>query len=213
MKFNHLFIILIATVVGTAAWLPSHAQQQPGQPQQRMQPKLEGVWQLVYPQEVEGKVEWHIQPCLKIIATDGTYNNVFIRVTEGGSSIGETGTFQKISDSTFTQKVNYSIDSTRMGSQLDVTFKLKGRNWLVTEFQTKEGKTNEIWMRVAVRRQGGQGGQGEGQRMAPNGRQGQQGGNRSQQQQRKRSSSSTQQTNPFQQEIQSAQQSIQDDEN
>ena len=208
MKKNFITNAILG-VLFSGVLLSVHAQTPQGRP--AFQAQLEGIWQLCTVKEVDGQAEMHIMPVLKIFFADGTYNTLLIRVTEGGTAISEKGTYNKTSDSVFAEKVLFSADSTRMNVEDNVTFKLKGHKWLVTEYQSKEGKTNEIWMRIDARQIRpsnlfGPGINGQtGQRLNPHMGKGPQvkRGNRS---------SSSSQTNPFQEEIQNAQQSIQDND-
>lgn len=151
MKRHLLFPILLATLLSMPTLTLSAQQEAAPRP---AKPGLQGIWQLCTLKDVDGQVEMHLMPYLKILSGDGTFTNVLIRVTEGGSKTTESGTYTIDNDTIYTEAIAQSTDSAMLGYRHPVTYHLQDPRWLITEYK-KPGNDelfHEIWMRIVPQR-------------------------------------------------------------
>lgn len=113
-------------------------------------PVLNGTWQLceLAPGQ-DGQLQLKLLPILKIIDSNGTFQQVGIPM-EGGCFIEKQGSLEITSDSTFNEKPMSMNPAAQPAEATAVHYRFRGPLWLVINYTdpAKQEKVEELWIRV-----------------------------------------------------------------
>jgi len=102
------------------------------------QKDLIGVWEMLYNGKPTG--------FLKIIGSDGRLTNIVS--TPQGFLTTLTGSFEITSDSTYTEKIEKSVNSVLTGTHNKITYKMDNANYMVIYFLVKDKVYQETYRKV-----------------------------------------------------------------
>ncbi len=113
---------------------------------------LEGIWQACTVKEEGGKVHMQLIPCLKLVGSTGMYQDVTVNTSAEGSVVTENGTYFQLNDSTFKREI-FACTDTIASKKYDKTIRtaVQGNNWMVISYSTVDGKDGyqEVWKRIS----------------------------------------------------------------
>ena len=157
-------IILFAalSLPSVAQNAPDNTQQQrPSSPSRQGRPgmmgfrssPLEGVWQACNVKEEGGQVRMQLTPCLKMVGSNGMYQDITVNTSAEGSIVTENGFYMQLNDSTFRREITACSD-TVAAKKYDkkITVEVQGSKWLVIAYTSVDGKETfqEIWKRIST---------------------------------------------------------------
>ena len=167
MKRIHIIFALCITLFA-AVCMPAFAQDAQ-QRQQRHAPSregqgmpgmmafrhspLEGVWQACNIQEKDGQVHMQLVPCLKLVGSNGMYQDITIQTSTEGSVVTENGMYIQINDSTFRREITACKDTVAAKKyHKTIRTEVQGNNWLVIAYTSVDGKESyqEVWKRIST---------------------------------------------------------------
>lgn len=111
---------------------------------------LVGVWQYIYNVYKDGTSHLHYRSFLKIFGADGSFCNVTFQ-PGGMACTSQRGTFEVLSDSTYVERITYSVDPRFSGRDSRLFYRLThgGEQLTVLWFDTGGGVyVPELWRRV-----------------------------------------------------------------
>ncbi|MEG1580300.1 MAG: DUF4488 domain-containing protein [Bacteroidaceae bacterium] len=117
------------------------------------QQKLEGLWQKCTAIDVNGKIQISTQPYLKLLLSDGSFQNLFMRMSGNGSFILTYGTYRQTSDTTYVEHIHNSISDPLLIKKENVLkFQIQKGGWLLIMYRMPGAvnEAHEIWKRIEI---------------------------------------------------------------